>query len=171
VKTNTITEKYQRIGELAKEAGVTVRTIRYYEELGLLEAPKRKNSEHRRYTKKDLVYLLRVKQLKEYGLTLGEIAEIIFLAKDDPSGEKPRQKLLFRYRDKLKEAIEKKEKLNSYISELKWHIDQLEEVGNFQACPGAECRYCKYRELCQFAVEKNPGKDIDQGVGNESSGS
>ncbi|MBA7666188.1 HTH-type transcriptional regulator CueR [subsurface metagenome] len=151
--TKGITEKYQRIGELAKEAGVTVRTIRYYEELGLLEAPKRKNSEHRRYTKKDLVYLLRIKQLKEYGLTLGEIAEIISLAKDDPSGEKPRQKLLFRYRDKLQEALEKKDKLNSYISELRWHIDQLEEVGHFQACPGEECRYCKYRDLCQFAVE------------------
>jgi len=153
VETKRITEKYLRIGELAKEAGVTVRTIRYYEELGLLEAPERKNSEHRRYTKKDLVYLLRIKQLKEYGLTLGEITEIIFLAKDDPSGEKPRQKLLFRYRDKLKQALEKKEKLDSYISELRWHIDQIEEVGDFQACPGEECHYCKYRDLCQFAVE------------------
>jgi len=152
VKSKNITEKYQRIGELAEQAGVTVRTIRYYEELGLLEAPRRKNFEHRRYTKKDLVYLLRVKQLKEYGLTLGEIAEIISLAKEDPSGEKPRQKLLFRYRDKFREALEKKEKLNSYINELRWHIDQLEEVSNFQACPGAECDYCKYRDLCQFAV-------------------
>lgn len=154
VKTRDITETDLRIGELAEQAEVTVRTIRYYEELGLLEAPQRKNSEHRRYTKKDLVYLLRIKQLKEYGLTLGEIAEVIYLAKEDPSGEKPRQKLLFRYGDKLREALEKKEKLNSYISELRWHIDQLEEVGNFQACPGEECDYCKYRDLCQFAVEK-----------------
>ena len=153
MKTKDIAEKYLRIGELAEQAGVTVRTIRYYEELDLLEAPERKNSEHRRYTKKDLVCLLRIKQLKEYGLTLGEITEIIFLAKDDPSGEKPRQKLLFRYRDKLKQALEKKDRLNSYISELRWHIDQIEGVGDFQACPGAECDYCKYREFCQFAVE------------------
>ncbi|MBA7479994.1 hypothetical protein ES707_15438 [subsurface metagenome] len=153
MKAKAITEQYQRIGELAEQAGVTVRTIRYYEELGLLEAPERKIPEHRRYTKKDLVCLLRIKQLKEYGLTLGEITEIIFLAKDDPSGEKPRQKLLFRYRDKLAEVLEKKDKLDSYLNELRWHIAQLEEVGDFQACPGAECHYCKYRDLCQFAVE------------------
>ena len=63
VKERT-TEKQYRIGEIAEKAGVTARTIRYYEELGLLATPARRESEHRRYAEKDLIYLRRIQQLK-----------------------------------------------------------------------------------------------------------
>ena len=143
--------KFLRIGELAKMAGVTGRTIRYYEELGLLQSPKRRDSEHRRYNQKDLLYLRRIQQLKSYGLTLIEIKEIVDLAQVDPSGEKRRLKLLTRYSEKWREAMERKKRLDEYIKELEWHIDQLEKVGSFQACPGEECRKCKYIGICKFA--------------------
>jgi DNA-binding transcriptional MerR regulator len=141
-----------RISELAKIAGVTVRTVRYYEELGLLPSYERKQSKHRRYTEKDLIYLKRIIQLKGYGLTLQEIGEIIELSKDDPSGEKRRTLLLRRYREKLENALQKKEEMDKYIAELKWHIDQLEKVANFQSCPGSECLQCLYKEKCRFAI-------------------
>src|SRR4030042_1138306 len=92
-------EKSCRIGELARRAGVTIRTIRYYEELGILAPPERA-SLHRRYTDTDLVHLQRVQQLKGYGLALGEIREIFELAREDPTGEKSRRRLLDRYREK-----------------------------------------------------------------------
>ena len=69
-----------RIGELALKAGVTARTIRYYEELGILSAPRRPQARHRRYSQKDLLHLQRVQQLKSFGLTLGEIREIFDLS-------------------------------------------------------------------------------------------
>ncbi len=144
-------DKFLRIGELAEMAGVTGRTIRYYEELGLLKAPERRDTEHRRYAQKDLLYLRRIQQLKSYGLTLSEIKEIIDLAQVDPSGEKRRLKLLTRYSEKWREAMERKRRLDEYIKELEWHIDQLEKVGNFQACPGEECKKCKYTGICKFA--------------------
>jgi MerR family copper efflux transcriptional regulator len=139
-----------RIGELAQKAGVTARTIRYYEELGILSTPRRPQARHRRYSQKDLLHLQRVQQLKEYGLTLGEIREIFALSRQDPSGEKSRLRLLTRYREKLREAMKRRERIEAYVGDLEWHIDQLERVGNFQACPGEECRSCRYTGICKF---------------------
>jgi len=142
-----------RIGELAEIAGVTTRTIRYYEELGILPLPLRPQAHHRRYTEKDLLHLHRVQQLKGYGLTLSEIREIFDLAREDPSGEMSRLRLLSRYREKWDEATKRKQNIEAYINELKWHIDQLEGVENFQACPGEECAICRYTERCKFYNE------------------
>jgi MerR family copper efflux transcriptional regulator len=139
-----------RIGELAQRAGVTVRTIRYYEELGILECSERRGSCHRRYGDRDLVRLARVRQLKGYGLSLAEIREIFELAREDPSGQRSRLRLLSRYRETHREAEARKARLEAYIAELEWHIDQLEKVGDFQACPGEECRNCRYTALCEF---------------------
>lgn len=141
-----------RIGDLARQAKVTVRTIRYYEELGLIEAPDRNGSEQRHYTEKDLIYLKRIIQLKNYGLTLGEIGEIISLGKEDSSGEKRRVRLLKHYREKISDAITKKEKIEQYIDELRWHIEQLEEVDDFQGCPGPACTDCKFLAKCRFSL-------------------
>jgi len=144
-----------RIGELAKRAGVTTRTIRYYEELGILSSPHRPQARHRRYSEKDLLRLERVQQLKEYGLPLGEIREIFDLSREDPSGEKSRLRLLTRYREKWREANKRKERIEAYVSDLEWHIDQLERVGNFQACPGEECRSCRYTAICKFYNDRH----------------
>ena len=140
-----------RIGELAEHAGVTIRTVRYYEELGLLKSKARKESAHRRYTKRDLVALRRIKELKDYGLSLNEIIEIAKLARTDPTGNKTRLKLITKYRERLQEAMERKRKIEIYIDELNWHIDQLENVKNFQSCPGKECETCKFKGICSFA--------------------
>ena len=143
-----------RIGELARLAGVTVRTVRYYEELGILAPPRRPLARHRRYGETDLVHLRRVQQLKGYGLALGEIREIFELAREDPSGQKSRLRLLDRYRAKHREAQAKMQKLEQYLRELHWHIEQLERVGDFQSCPGEECRSCLYTAICSFYAQR-----------------
>ena len=147
-----------RIGELAQKAGVTARTIRYYEELGILSSPRRPQARHRRYSQKDLLHLQRVQQLKGYGLTLGEIREIFELSREDPSGEKSRLRLLSRYREKLREAQQRRQRIEAYIGDLEWHVDQLERVGNFQACPGEECRSCLYTAICKFYNDNRGGE-------------
>jgi len=145
-------EKSCRIGELARRAGVTIRTIRYYEELGILAPPERA-SLHRRYTDTDLVHLQRVQQLKGYGLALGEIREIFELAREDPTGEKSRRRLLDRYREKWREAADRRLRLEQYMRELEWHVQQLEAVGDFRSCPGEECRQCRFAGMCKFYKE------------------
>lgn len=65
-----------RIGELARRTGLTVRTIRYYEELGLLESVKRVENGVRVYTHDDERRLRFVQRLKVLGLTLQEMLEL-----------------------------------------------------------------------------------------------
>jgi MerR family transcriptional regulator, repressor of the yfmOP operon len=68
-----------RIGELARLAGTTPRTVRYYEELGLLaHADEREAGEHRTYTEADLERLRELLRLKSLlGLTLDELREVM----------------------------------------------------------------------------------------------
>ena len=66
-----------RIGELARRAGVTTRTIRHYERIGVLPAPERTESGYRLYTEDALARLAFVRAAQTVGLTLGEIREVI----------------------------------------------------------------------------------------------
>src|SRR5919198_5796766 len=65
-----------RIGELASRVGMTERTIRYYEELGLLESVKRLDGGMRVYTDEDVRRLKFIRKLKTLGLTLQEMLEL-----------------------------------------------------------------------------------------------
>jgi DNA-binding transcriptional MerR regulator len=65
-----------RIGELAARLGMTERTIRYYEELGLLESVKRVEGGRRVYTDDDVQRLRFIQKLKMLGLTLQEMLEL-----------------------------------------------------------------------------------------------
>jgi DNA-binding transcriptional MerR regulator len=65
-----------RIGELASRVGMTERTIRYYEELGLLESVKRLDGGMRVYTDEDVRRLKYIRKLKTLGLTLQEMLEL-----------------------------------------------------------------------------------------------
>jgi DNA-binding transcriptional MerR regulator/uncharacterized glyoxalase superfamily protein PhnB len=63
-----------RIGEVSARTGLTTRTLRYYEELGLLCPSERLASGHRVYASEDLRRLYRVSLLRQLGLPLSEIA-------------------------------------------------------------------------------------------------
>ena len=68
-----------RIGALAKAAGTTVRTVRYYEEIGLLRASiSREAGEHREYEEADVERLRELLRLKGLlGLSLEELREVM----------------------------------------------------------------------------------------------
>lgn len=64
------------IGEIAKLLEMSTRTIRYYEELGLLNSVKRIENGRRIYTDDDVRRLKLIKRLKILGLTLSEMHEL-----------------------------------------------------------------------------------------------
>ncbi|KUP97253.1 MerR family DNA-binding transcriptional regulator [Thermobifida cellulosilytica] len=64
------------IGELAKRAGVSPRTIRYYEELGILPTPERTAGGSRRYPHEYIFYVEGALLLKEMGFSLEEIRDL-----------------------------------------------------------------------------------------------
>lgn len=69
-----------RIGEVAERTGLTRRTLRHYDALGLLVPSSRSWGDYRLYDEADLLRLLQVQNLKALGLSLAEIA----VALDDP---------------------------------------------------------------------------------------
>jgi DNA-binding transcriptional MerR regulator len=66
-----------RIGELAEQAGISTKAIRYYEQIGILTPPARTPSGYRSYDPSALGRLGFVRAAQVVGLTLGEIRQII----------------------------------------------------------------------------------------------
>jgi DNA-binding transcriptional MerR regulator len=67
-----------RIGEVAERTGVTPRTIRYYEEIGLLAAPERRKGEHRLYDQTDVERLQELTRLRDLlNLSLEELKQLL----------------------------------------------------------------------------------------------
>jgi MerR family transcriptional regulator, copper efflux regulator len=70
------------IGQVARQSGVSVETIRYYEKEGLLEEPERKESGYRQYKGEAIDRLSFIQQAKELGFSLKEIGELLSIKSD-----------------------------------------------------------------------------------------
>ncbi len=79
------------IGELAQRTGVPVRTIRFYESIGLLPCPARGPNNYRKYTEDDVERLQMVASARGLGISIADIAEIL-AARDN--GVAPCQRVL-----------------------------------------------------------------------------
>ncbi len=66
-----------QIGVLAKRAGLNPRTIRYYEQIGVLPAAPRTQSGYRQYTDQDRERLAFIRNAQALGVTLDEIREVL----------------------------------------------------------------------------------------------
>ena len=58
------------IGELSKRTGVKIPTIRYYEQMGLIEPPQRSEGNQRRYTRDGLRRLSFIRHSRDLGFTI-----------------------------------------------------------------------------------------------------
>ena len=112
------------IGELAKELRLNPKTIRYYEEVGLLPEPRRSESGYRLYSKYEIERLRLVKRAKLLGLTLAEIREIVAYAIDGRCHALEHQ-LLSLVKDKLGEIDQKIEDLIDFKDNLRQYHDDL----------------------------------------------
>lgn len=65
-----------QIGELAKQLGITTRTIRYYEEIGLMGPTERLGGGTRTYANEDVLRLKFILKLKQLGISLKEIHQL-----------------------------------------------------------------------------------------------
>jgi DNA-binding transcriptional MerR regulator len=128
-----------RIGEIAEQVGVTPRTIRYYEELGLLGAGAREKGAHRLYTEADVERLRELVRLRDLlGLSLEELIELGEAEEEraalrdqwhgDPTDEE-RLEILERALELLQRRLElvraRQEKLDALAGELEEKVDSL----------------------------------------------
>ena len=76
-ETDAPPERFWRIDQVAARTGLTKRTLRYYEEIGLLEPSPRTDGGYRLYREADIEHLERIKRLRDLlGFSLAEIREI-----------------------------------------------------------------------------------------------
>lgn len=76
--------------ELAKLAGVTVRTLRHYHAIGLLDEPPRQANGYRDYRPEDLLRVLRIRQLASLGFPLDQVAGMLDELDAERSQREPR---------------------------------------------------------------------------------
>jgi MerR family transcriptional regulator, copper efflux regulator len=114
-----------RIGELARRARVTTRTVRYYEGLGLLPAARREAGGHRQYEEDALARLAKIDWLKRMGLTLDEIAEVIPLYFDAERHGRGRKKMLALLERRLAETEERVDGLVELRDELRGSVERI----------------------------------------------
>jgi DNA-binding transcriptional MerR regulator len=65
------------IGQLASYAGVTIRTVRHYHQVGLLPEPERDRSGYRSYDAAAVVRLIRIRTLADAGVPLGRVQDLL----------------------------------------------------------------------------------------------
>lgn len=70
------------IGEVARQAGVGIETVRFYERQGLLEEPERRASGYRQFDQEAIAVLKFIRRAKELGFTLKEIKSLLALRMD-----------------------------------------------------------------------------------------
>ncbi|MEO8551722.1 MAG: MerR family transcriptional regulator [Kofleriaceae bacterium] len=115
-----------RIGELSERAGVTARTVRYYESIGLMPAGEREGTGQHYYDEVAVVRLRKIEQLKLLGLSLGEIGQVIDLYFTDPSGAKAKRKILTMLKQHLTEVDDKIAEVQKLRTDLTGHIERFE---------------------------------------------
>ncbi len=116
-----------RIGELAERTGLTPRTIRYYEQLGLLGPSERSGGGFRYYTASEEERLQKITMLKQLGLSLEEIRDVAELYFTDATYLKGKRRLLEILKLHLAETEERMEGLQRFHADLKGAIGRIEQ--------------------------------------------
>ena len=136
-----------RIGEAAARAAVSVRTLRYYEELGLLTPSARSPGGARRYAEEDVARLARIRELKDLlGFNLDEVRTVLtaedrlgdlraaFQAEDDRAAQRAIVTEALEINTRLQAAVQAKlERLAAFKVELEAKADRYgERMGDLE---------------------------------------
>lgn len=121
-----------RIGELAKEIGLNIETIRFYEKKGLLPKPPRTPGGFRNYSPEDVRRLGFIQRAKELGFSLKEIRELLELRVDSQTtcGD-----VKAKAENKLRDVEQKIRDLQRIKSALQTLVSQCSGSGPAGDCP------------------------------------
>ena len=115
-----------KIGEVAKQSGIGIEALRFYERSGLLGRPGRTKSGYRVYDEAVLVRLDFIKRAQVLGFSLDEIKRIIA---DKQAGRSPCREVREIVRQRLEELDERMKEMRRYRKELGSALTRWEETG------------------------------------------
>jgi len=109
------------IGQLAKQTGVTIRTLRYYDKINLLKPSNYTEGGHRLYSLDDLLRLQQIQSLIFIGFSLKDIAELLesdFIGKEQLNNSMTfKQRELIAEQDKISQILDQINRMKTIISD------------------------------------------------------
>jgi len=121
-----------RIGELARDARVSIQTLRYYERRGLLSPPRRQTSGYRRYDDAAVNRVRFIRRAQDLGFTLQEIGDLLTLW---PDSARSCGAVEGRASATLSRIDEKIEDLNRMRAALAKYVHACRERATLDSCP------------------------------------
>jgi DNA-binding transcriptional MerR regulator len=115
-----------RIGQLAEQAGVSTKTIRFYETKRLLPEPERTASGYRTYDSGALERLRFIRDAQSSGLSLAEIASVLELKEAGATSCHHTRSLLSRHLDELDRQIERLQETRRKLGAMAERADDLD---------------------------------------------
>jgi DNA-binding transcriptional MerR regulator len=132
-----------KIGDFAKLAGTNLRTLRYYEELGLLHPASRSQGGFRYYRRTDLNRLNMIRDLQNLGMQLERIRELMATREV----AEHRQEYLSRVREALSEQdrllVERIRLIDEQRKGIQAAVNKLKECEHCLHTPGSGNNYCE----------------------------
>ena len=133
--------KLKKIGEVAKQLGITTRTIRFYEEEGLIE-PVKTPKGTRLYSEEHIRRLRVIKELRDMGISLEKIKAIVKIRKESSSGDEASKRVLSAF-EELESAIMKKVQLLNMV---------LAEINSLKPAV-SQCRGCTFQPTLENCTQ------------------
>lgn len=143
--------KLMKIGEVAKQTGIGIETLRFYERSGLLDAPARTEAGYRLYGADALTTLEFIKRAQILGFTLTEINRII---SESRSGASPCNEVREIVRQRLAELDERLQQMQLYRDAVAKTLRQWDETGKVGG------RFCGLIESAEIEVRKPASRKL-----------
>ena len=119
-------DRPMQIGEVAERTGLSLRTLRHYDEIGLLRPSERSEGGFRLYSEGDVTRLLVIRRMKPLGFTLDEMSEVMRLLEGlGDSDEAPGADRLAELEQVIARAEERRETLRRQVEMADEFIEAL----------------------------------------------
>lgn len=146
-----MTELSMNIGEAAQASGVSAKMIRHYEEIGLIQKPKRSFSNYRTYSANEVHSLRFIKQARSLGFSIEQIGSLLALWQDRRRPSRKVKQLVATHIEDLEERIQELKAMKRVLSTLAAH------------CHGDDRPDCPILEGLENSVAVlNPRKPVDR---------
>lgn len=106
------------IGEVAARSGLPAKTIRYYEQIGLLAPAARKDNGYRAYDEKDVSFLRFIGRARQLGFSLEDVAALLALYRDRNRSSEQVKQLALKHVAKLDRKIGEITAMRAVIADL-----------------------------------------------------
>ncbi len=134
------------IGEAASQSGVPPKTIRYYEEIGLITPAERLENRYRAYDDNDVQTLRFIQRARSLGFSLKEVAALLSL-----------------YRDRRRASRDVKRLALAHVAELDRKIAEMKAIRNTIADLAARC-HGDQRPECPILEELETPEPLRDGI-------